>query len=367
MCSFYVLQLWSKLTCLFSYARIHRLGFRGLAIDDYLMVAAFSCYTALVVCLNLVVAGGGSNLFPPEEFSTFTQEDIDERIKGSKIVVISEQAMLNTIYTIKACMLIMYTRLTMGLRQQRMVKGIAIYVACGWVGTELAFFLACRPFAGYWAVPPPNPQCTTLENFAITQAVFNISSDLLMLGVMLPLLVQVNLPFRQKIALMLIFSMGSFVIIAALLTKIFNLSDLYSTIYMPWYVREASTAMYVANLPLIWPLLREWFPWLRQVSTGYRSTSDQDKPGMSRPTTNDGMGSTSMSRLSKIRSSRYGIGTETDIEWTGSSERAINPPFNGRGIFTQTTVQVDVDQSPSSVDGRNYSFDQCDWEKHSQP
>lgn len=35
--------------------------------------------------------GGGSNLYPPEQFDTFTQEQIQERVKGSKIVVLSEQ------------------------------------------------------------------------------------------------------------------------------------------------------------------------------------------------------------------------------------------------------------------------------------
>src|SRR6185437_15249858 len=98
---------------------------------------------------NVIARGGGSNLFPPEQFSTFTPEDIKERIKGSKIVVVSEQAMLNVIYTIKACMLILYGRLTMGLNQERAVKLIAVYVACGWVGSEIAFFSACRPFHGY--------------------------------------------------------------------------------------------------------------------------------------------------------------------------------------------------------------------------
>jgi len=48
-------------------------------------------YTLLVVCLNNTAAGGGSNLYPMEEFSTFSQEDIDDRIRGSKVVVISEQ------------------------------------------------------------------------------------------------------------------------------------------------------------------------------------------------------------------------------------------------------------------------------------
>lgn len=55
-------------------------------------------------------------------------------------------------------------------------------------------------------------------------------------------------------------------ITAAILTKVFNLSDVYNVDYMLWYTREASVAVYVANLPLIWPLLREWIPFLRGTS-----------------------------------------------------------------------------------------------------
>jgi hypothetical protein len=113
-------------------------------------------YTTLITCLNLIVTGGGSNLYYPEELSTFTAENIKERIKGSKMVLISEQAMLCTIWSIKTCMLIFYSRLTDGLHARRAVKGLAYYVAAGFVACELTFFFACRPFRGYWAVPPPN-------------------------------------------------------------------------------------------------------------------------------------------------------------------------------------------------------------------
>ena len=62
------------------------------AVDDWLMLTAVPLfYTGLVVCLNTIVQGGGSNLFPPEHFTTLTQQDIEERIKGSKIVIVSEQ------------------------------------------------------------------------------------------------------------------------------------------------------------------------------------------------------------------------------------------------------------------------------------
>lgn len=74
-----------------SYSRIHRLRIRGLQPDDYLMLLAGGLYTALVVCLNVIAGGGGSNLYLPDDFGTFTPENIQDRIKGSKIVIISEQ------------------------------------------------------------------------------------------------------------------------------------------------------------------------------------------------------------------------------------------------------------------------------------
>ena len=36
---------------------------------------------------------------------------------------------------------------------------------------------------------------------------------------------------------------------------------------MLWYTREASFAVYVSNLPMIWSLLREWFPALRALTS----------------------------------------------------------------------------------------------------
>jgi hypothetical protein len=53
-------------------------------------------YTMLVICLNVIVQGGGSNLFPPDH-PEFTEKEIQDRIKGSKIVILSEQVVLVSI------------------------------------------------------------------------------------------------------------------------------------------------------------------------------------------------------------------------------------------------------------------------------
>jgi hypothetical protein len=198
--------------------------------------------------------------------------------------------MLNVIWILKACMLFMFARMTLGTTHSKGIKFVGAYVLLGWIAVQIAFFTACRPFSGYWAVPPPNSQCTTLEHYAIVQAAFNLSSDFLIITVPVPMIVSLSLPLKQKIGLGVLFGMGTFVvssslvspspfppftntnrlqIVAAILTKVYNLSDIYATTYMLWYVREASVAVYVANLPGIWPLLLEHIRFLREHTSSY--------------------------------------------------------------------------------------------------
>lgn len=120
--------------------------------------------------------------------------------------------MLNVIWVLKACMLFMFARMTSGTSHITGIKIVSTYVAIGWVAVQIAFFTACMPFSGYWAVPPPNPQCTTLEHFAIVQATFNLSSDVLIIAVPLPMIISLSLPTKQKIGLAALFSMGTFVV-----------------------------------------------------------------------------------------------------------------------------------------------------------
>lgn len=42
------------------------------------------------------------------------------------------------------------------LKHQIVIKVIAGYIVCGFIACELAWFLSCRPFWGYWALPVPN-------------------------------------------------------------------------------------------------------------------------------------------------------------------------------------------------------------------
>jgi hypothetical protein len=63
----------------------------------------------------------------------------------------------------------------------------------------------------------------------------------------------------RKLILCGVFSLGIFVILAAVLNRYYNFSIPFSPIFLNWYVGELSTAVFVANIPLCWPLLRRVF------------------------------------------------------------------------------------------------------------
>lgn len=85
---------------------------KKLKVDDYMMVATLVPYTALLVTMN-IVANTNSNLIPPGvDIDHFSQQDIDERIYGSKLVVVVEEMQCITIWSLKGCLVFLYYRLT---------------------------------------------------------------------------------------------------------------------------------------------------------------------------------------------------------------------------------------------------------------
>ena len=59
-----------------------------------------------------VIVRTNSNLIDPDNPIELTPDVIAERVYGSKMVLVVEQMQCVTIWTIKACLLIMYSRLT---------------------------------------------------------------------------------------------------------------------------------------------------------------------------------------------------------------------------------------------------------------
>lgn len=157
-----------------------------------------------------------------------------------------------------------------------LVKISIAYCVLGLLVIELTYFFAlCLPFHQYWAVPVKNPQCANYFYYCIIQMVFNISSDILMLFIPLPFIINSKVPPMKRFMLISIFSLGTFVILAAVLNKYYNFALPNYTVYMVWDIRETGTSILVANIMCLWPLVRKmtgWSTFLRH-SSGSNSRS----------------------------------------------------------------------------------------------
>lgn len=236
---------------------------KGLQLDDWIMgVFVFTTYTALIAVSNKWFSAG-SNLEPPNyDFGALSGEQLSQRIYGSKLMIVTEQLQISVVWACKACLLIMYYRLTRtALRNENIaIKVLSVYVALGYVVIQVLYFAVwCRPFREYYTVPTDSTQCNTLVHHRITKAVFNISSDVIMLSIALQMLIRSTLPWRRKLVLIVIFSIGIFVIAAAGLNSYYSFVRPYSHTWMFWYIRESSMAVIVANIPFTWTILRELF------------------------------------------------------------------------------------------------------------
>lgn len=237
-------------------------------------------YTALLVLIQ-ISSRYATNLMDPNDYDKVLSDpkEVSDRIFGSKIVIGLEQCMLFSTWGVKSCMLIFYWRLTQSLRSNLYIRILTGYVVLGFVVIMVTYYAVyCRPFSQYWAMPVKNMQCATYQHYSITQAVFNISSDAVMFAIPIPLLIRAQLKKHRKVLLICVMSLGLFTIIAAILNKVFNFASPLTTTYQIWYIREASTAIYVANLMCWWPLLRKIFGFKAFSYNSNRGKRQKDGP-----------------------------------------------------------------------------------------
>ncbi|RYP06409.1 hypothetical protein DL765_009494 [Monosporascus sp. GIB2] len=150
--------------------------------------------TVLMIAMN-IISTTSSNLIDPNDPVELTPENIKSREFGSKMVLLVEQMQCIVTWSVKACLLVMYSRLTISTKQNIAVKVVAGYVALSFVIMEVLY-----------------------------------------LG-----------------------------ILSAILSKYYSFTMPFAADWMFWYIRESSTAIITANLPLTYSLLQAA---LRQCGLG---------------------------------------------------------------------------------------------------
>ncbi|KAF7509357.1 hypothetical protein GJ744_008080 [Endocarpon pusillum] len=271
-------------------ARIQIVGIRKLELDDWLMKIALILDLLVQTSPEMVVMNthidptnnptniplslnpGLSNHDMADEYRANLDPasvEYQVRIAGSKLHITAWSLYVSTLWCLKLCFAIFYTRLTAGITHFR----FRVYISYAAIGityvTVMATLLgSCQPFNHYWQIHPnPGNQCMPAISTVncLVVVVLDVLTDIYLLHIPLLMLWDAKLSRLKKFLLIVLFSGGIFIIMAGILRVHFILAPGrgreggLAAAY--WGKCENLVAFIVGNVPMIYG---GFTVWLRQ-------------------------------------------------------------------------------------------------------
>ncbi|KAL6701621.1 hypothetical protein J3F84DRAFT_355343 [Trichoderma pleuroticola] len=283
--AFTLLAVGIAITVLRTFARVRFAGWRGLSGDDYLAWVAILFYiaeTCLAYSVGNAANGLANNNMTDEQRAALSPDDPEYhlRVLGSKIQIAGWSTYSTLLWTLKASLLIFYIRLTDGLATHYRVRiyiGFA-FLAASYIVVALNLYLSCRPFHKLWQIyPDPGNICQPAVSNQIIWVywAFNVTTDLYIISIPLPMLWTTTLKPWRKIGLIFLFSGGLFVVVCATLRCALIVLDTANGAQLAgsWAVRETFVAVVTSNLPMLVPMLKMLIgPFIGSILSSRRST-----------------------------------------------------------------------------------------------
>jgi len=248
-------------------SRLSIAGFKGLWLDDYVMLFATVVYgleTGTAYAVGAWWHGLANNGMTDEQRRTLdpNSQEYEFRVNGSKTQLVGWSLYTLLLWTLKLCMIIFYQRLTEALdyMKTRIRIGYAV-VICTYIATELSILFGCHPFHKNWQIyPNPGNHCQpaiSKIDLYVT-VILNVFSDAYLLSIPIPLLWKAEVPMVKKLSLIFIFSGAIFVMAAGILRAALVIEDPVGGAQAAgsWAVRETFVAVVVCNLPLVYQGMR---------------------------------------------------------------------------------------------------------------
>ncbi|KAI0539189.1 hypothetical protein GGR58DRAFT_465504 [Xylaria digitata] len=273
--SFYI-QLWTLysvgilVTILRTYARVKAVGIRNLRADDLLIWIAmlfYSIQAALGYSVGHAAHGLANSGMTDTERAALPADDPEYqmRILGSKIQIAIWSVYASLMCFLKLSVLVFYIRLTEGLgwRYRLQIRiGFALVIGTT-IASVAAILFSCMPIQRHWQIyPDPGDYCQPAISPSIiwTSYAANISTDIYLILIPLPMLWGSSLKLAKKIASTIVLGAGIFVLVCATLKTIFIIVDPVNGAALAgeWGTREAFVSVFTTNLPMIFPLFKSW-------------------------------------------------------------------------------------------------------------
>lgn len=133
-----------------------------------------------------------------------------------------------------------------------------------------------------WQVRPlPSRTCTFKPQNFYVGAILNVTTDIIILAIPLPMLWGLQVKLSKKIAIGLFICSGTFVIAAAIVRAALTLGNTPSGLNINrWGVRETIVGIITVNLPILRPMFRRKF-WLASPYVAESSSYGRSRPAKS--------------------------------------------------------------------------------------
>ncbi|KAF2258011.1 hypothetical protein CC78DRAFT_572798 [Lojkania enalia] len=242
------------------------------SVEDYFVALAMLCSIGLTICIGLQAKYGmGMHVYELEGVDT---EKSLQAFWASLIVYYLSLGLT------KSSILLQYKRV-FSTKEFQIACWTTISVVTAYTSwTIFGSIFACIPVRAFWT----KEQARCINQFAMwfTNAAINIATDLAIILLPMPVIRSLNLPRRQKQALIGIFAIGGFVCIVSILrlqslVAISNSND--QTYDNPpaatWSSVEANIGIICSCLPCLRPLITRFLPGVFSSRNKYNSASGQ--------------------------------------------------------------------------------------------
>ncbi len=257
--------------------------------DDWLALAAVLPLLVRLALVHVIIRLGTNSGTAKGAEGALPYEEVQRRELGSKLVLAARVLYVVFIWMMKMILLMFYGRLGLGRRTSRFLK-------CFWWfwGLSLAMviqstFLECQPVSLYWTVIPAPGPCILAFGQLITMGILNIITNLALIIIPLPIIIQSNVSLWRKIQLSFLFSLGIFIcVVTAVRLPIIVNKHFQQLRRSFWASVEIAVAAIVANTPVLHALIRRAIQkrTRRRISRSISETWDwPDRPKVGRDST----------------------------------------------------------------------------------
>ncbi|KAL4904956.1 hypothetical protein BDW74DRAFT_24163 [Aspergillus multicolor] len=213
-------------------------------------------------------------------------------------------------------------------------------------------FVNCVPVAKFWDRDLPG-HCLSFEALWFFNASMNIATDLTLLILPMPLITQLQLPKRQKLALMAVFALGGLVVITSVLRlsglrKVARSTDTsWSNVAAAyWTAAECNVAIICACLPFLRPLISRIFPKFLSTNSYNKRSGNPTRTTAGRSTR---LKSTTNRGMFSQHDPEFGLHTIDTEVGVGPGLRTVLEGKRGAGAIEVTTEVIREERtSPTS-------------------